>query len=248
MPRRTGHHAKALDEEKAEYGLLEGDEAKIHGEGDQKVLDAYQELQKLKEEGIVKQVGLTGLYLHLLEWNKTHSFRAGYPLPTLLRIASLILNTPPFKPVDIVQTYSHSSLQNRTLAAFLPHFSARAKVGQVLTASPFSMGLLSSPIPPSWHPSPPPLREAVMKAAEIVRKDGEERLPSIALEYATRLCKELELPQVVGFSKIEEVHKGVDAWRRVVSGVVGDESVKEAEKARRVFEESGYADWSWASP
>jgi aryl-alcohol dehydrogenase-like predicted oxidoreductase len=59
-PRTTGNHTSALNDDKAAYGLAEGDEAKIRGEGDQRVLDAFAELQKLKEEGLIKHIGLTG--------------------------------------------------------------------------------------------------------------------------------------------------------------------------------------------
>ena len=40
QPPTSGDHTLALNSEKAEYGLLEGEEGKIHGEGDQLVLDA----------------------------------------------------------------------------------------------------------------------------------------------------------------------------------------------------------------
>lgn len=61
-PRPTGNPTAALKDEAAAYGLAAGDEAKIHGEGDQKILDAFHELQKLKEEGLVKNIGITGLF------------------------------------------------------------------------------------------------------------------------------------------------------------------------------------------
>lgn len=59
-PRETGNHASALKNESTAYGLAEGDEAKIRGEGDQKILDAYHELQELQREGLVRKIGITG--------------------------------------------------------------------------------------------------------------------------------------------------------------------------------------------
>lgn len=59
-PRALGCHVAALTTEKREYGLAEGEEGKIRGNGDQKILDAYAELRKLKEEGLVKRIGITG--------------------------------------------------------------------------------------------------------------------------------------------------------------------------------------------
>lgn len=54
-----GNHLKAL-EDPGSWGLMEEDKAKIRGEGDQQVLDAVGELWKLKEEGKIKAVGISG--------------------------------------------------------------------------------------------------------------------------------------------------------------------------------------------
>jgi len=63
-PRETGNHTSALSYEAIVYGLAEGDEAKVRGEGDQKILDAFHELQKLQHEGLVKKIGITGRTSH----------------------------------------------------------------------------------------------------------------------------------------------------------------------------------------
>lgn len=60
--KQTGNHALALTEEKAAYGLEEGQEGIIHGEGDQKILDAFAELRKMKEEGLIRSIGITGMF------------------------------------------------------------------------------------------------------------------------------------------------------------------------------------------
>ena len=59
-PRLMGNHTGAIREEAASYGLAEGDESLIRGEGDQKVLDALSELRDLQREGLIKNVGITG--------------------------------------------------------------------------------------------------------------------------------------------------------------------------------------------
>ena len=63
-PNVPGDQTLALGERKAEYGLVEGEEAKIWGEGDQVILDAVAELRKMQEEGIVKAIGITGERKH----------------------------------------------------------------------------------------------------------------------------------------------------------------------------------------
>lgn len=50
----------ALGEDKAAYGLMEGEEDTVRGEGDQRILDAFAELQKMKDEGLIKHIGITG--------------------------------------------------------------------------------------------------------------------------------------------------------------------------------------------
>lgn len=60
VPKATGNHTTSLAAEKDVYGLGEGSEGKVWGEGDQKILDAYAELRKLQDEGMVKHIGITG--------------------------------------------------------------------------------------------------------------------------------------------------------------------------------------------
>ena len=62
IPKRDGDHSTALGEDREAYGLAVGQEEKIWGEGDRKILGAYGELKRLKEEGLVKNIGITGIY------------------------------------------------------------------------------------------------------------------------------------------------------------------------------------------
>ncbi|KAF5322424.1 hypothetical protein D9619_001063 [Psilocybe cf. subviscida] len=186
-PKTTGNHTSALAEDAAAYGLAPGDEAKVHGDGDQKVLDAFRTLQAMKEEGLIKYIGITG-----------------YPLATILRIAILIRNTAPFRPVDVLLSYSHLCLQNTTFLDFAPHLYERAGIAQLVAASPLSMALLT-PRPPVWHPAPPDLQEAVVKA----RSTWDGDFPNLAVGYAVRQTallteqmKNRPVPLVTGFNGI----------------------------------------------
>lgn len=77
-PRKSGNHILAVTDEKEAYGLAPGQENKIWGDGDQKVLDAFDELKKMKDEGLIKHIGITGLFR--------------FPLSQLL--ADLIISIP----------------------------------------------------------------------------------------------------------------------------------------------------------
>ena len=58
--RPTGDPTVALREEKPAWGLADGDEARVCGKGDQKVLEAVAELRKMQDEGLIRDVGITG--------------------------------------------------------------------------------------------------------------------------------------------------------------------------------------------
>lgn len=62
-PTKPGNSTAALVEERTAYGLAEGDEGKVRGDGDRKILDAVNELWKMQEEGLVRSVGITGTYI-----------------------------------------------------------------------------------------------------------------------------------------------------------------------------------------
>lgn len=157
----------------------------------------------------------------------------------MLRLAILIRSTLE-QPADAILSYGHLSLQNSSLAAFAPHFNDRANVGQIITASPFSMGLLTGGQPPSWHPATSELKDTVKKV---------EGLPQLALEYGVRKAFEEEMPLVVGFSGLKEIHECVAKWREVKeTGEVRENSTRDEERAIEYLRNSGHLDWSWASP
>ncbi|KAF5333742.1 hypothetical protein D9611_002359 [Ephemerocybe angulata] len=228
-PHPTGQVHGALGEDAAAYGLAPGDEGTVRGQGDQKILDAFNELRKLKEEGLIKKIGITG-----------------YPLPTLLRLALLILHNPPYKPVDIILSYSHLCLQNSTFEQFAPRLKEQANVETLLAASPLSMGLLTGN-PPKWHPAPPALVEAV----GIAKEGWPGKFTDLALGYAIGRTggEHGNTPLVAGFSTPQEVHECVKVWREIKEGGgSADERRAGEEKARAIFKEAGYLDWSWSSP
>ncbi|KAG9317146.1 Aldo/keto reductase family-domain-containing protein [Chiua virens] len=234
-PKTSGDHQSALDAEAAAYGLHEGGEAVVHGDGDREVLGAIGELKKLQAEGVVKQVGISG-----------------YPLPTLLRLAILVRHTPPYEPLDVVLSYCHLNLQNSTLLAFKIAFEQRAGVKQVLTASPLSMGLLR-PNPPAWHPASRDLRMVVERAVQMtMTPSGESGLPELALQYAFEKAREVGMPTVVGLGSLRDVHESARIWYEVEKRRLGEneEWKQRVKDVLSVFGEGkdGLLDRSWENP
>jgi D-arabinose 1-dehydrogenase len=134
------------------------------------VLEAINELRKLRDEGVVRNVGISG-----------------YPVPALAELAAQVLRETG-EPLDAVMSYGHYTLQNTTLVSEgLPAFK-EAGVECVLNASLLGMGLLRSVGVPvgargDWHPAPSSLREAVAKAAKACQQQG-EKLEDVALYWA----------------------------------------------------------------
>lgn len=106
-------------------------------------------LVTLKEKGVVGHVGITDLQLENLKWVIEHT---------------------PKGTVESVLNFCHYCLNDDKLVDFLDFFE-ESGVG-VISASPFSMGLLTERGVPAWHPAPKPLVEACVKAAEHCKAKG----------------------------------------------------------------------------
>lgn len=106
-------------------------------------------LVTLKEKGVVGHVGITDLQLENLKW---------------------VIEHMPKGTVESVLNFCHYCLNDDKLVDFLDFFEENG-VG-VISASPFSMGLLTERGVPAWHPAPKPLVEACVKAAEHCKAKG----------------------------------------------------------------------------
>lgn len=248
--------------------------SKIHGKGDEKFLEAIRTLFKLKDEGVIKRVGISG-----------------YPLPVLLRLSRLVATTAPYRPLDVVLNYSNHCLHSDVLEGWKELFAAdpRGSSGEaslkeltwraplLLNGSPFSMGLLTDGNPPPWHPASSALQAATKEASSILTSQGDS-LTLTALTYGIRGSeiphKDGNGPQLrtlVGLSHPDHVHSAIEAYRVLSAGATqagnalhpykGKEGDKEIEKkleaykkqvkneglARGLFAERGVREWSWSS-
>ncbi|KAG5913889.1 hypothetical protein E4U42_000811 [Claviceps africana] len=135
------------------------------------VLEAVRELRRMRDQGLIRYVGISG-----------------YPVEALVSLAEMILEQTG-EPLDAVMSYSHFCIQNGQLGrADILQRLRKAGVECVPNASMLGMGLMTTrgadngPMS-SWHPAPPPLREACHGLAEIARRSG-ERLEDVALRWA----------------------------------------------------------------
>jgi len=221
------------------------------------VVDAVRELRRLRdEEGIIRYVGISG-----------------FPIDVLCNLAELVL-AETGEPLDAVLSYGHFTVQNRQLGlplvdgggysdsnSPLPRFKA-AGVGVVLNASILGMGLLTSrgiPADPEpsaegvggsplakWHPSPPELRRACKRLADIAGAAG-ERLESVAIRWALEEWARIGATAgfgvqvgsrkvgatVCGVTAISELEETVKEWRDVLSNLEGQDSDATSPAAER---------------
>jgi aryl-alcohol dehydrogenase-like predicted oxidoreductase len=117
-------------------------------------------LVKLREQGIVKHVGITNLTLQHFKY---------------------IIDHVPGGTVECILSFCHYCLNDDALTDYLDYFEEKG-IG-VINASPFSMGLLTERGAPDWHPAPKPLQDLCKRAA-IYCKDKEKSIEQLAIQYA----------------------------------------------------------------
>lgn len=171
-------------------------------------LDAIGELFKLKEEGLVRHVGISG-----------------YPVDYIYEVALKVKETFG-KPLDLVLSYGHFCLQNTQLLSFKSKFLGNAGLKTLVNASPLSMGLLRSQGPHSFHPASTELKQAVSKAAQYTRSQDVD-LAELAIRFS---FSQWSGPTVVGLSSVNEVESAVKAYWAAKSSAAEDKPLVEEVK------------------
>ncbi|CAI5458059.1 unnamed protein product [Closterium sp. Yama58-4] len=186
------------------------------GSLDQIVNETIPALQELKAAGKIRFIGITGLPLSV--------YRS--VLPRLLPGS-----------LDLILSYCHYSLNDTTLEPLLPWLQQQG-VG-VISASPFSMGLLTPQGPPSWHPAPQPLKDAC-KAAALACEQRGASLPRLALQFAT--INPAITTTLVGMCTVQQVRENVAAAIEAAERGIDEAMLKEVEGIL-----APYKDTTWAS-
>jgi L-galactose dehydrogenase len=127
------------------------------GERSVVVNETLPEMARLREEGKVRAVGISG-----------------YPLEYLRGVAEEA-------GVEVVLSYCHWNLLNTRMAGVLGPLAERGM--GLINASPLHMGVLTREGPPPWHPAPERVVRAAHGAAEWCEARGES-LPDLALRFA----------------------------------------------------------------
>lgn len=152
---------------------------------DQIVTETLPALNKLKQAGKVRAIGITG-----------------YPL----EVFPYVLSCSDPGTVDVVLSYCNYNLQNERLSLLLPSLK-KAGVG-VINASPLCMGLLTNSGGPDWHPADAETKAAAAKANALCEANG-TTLASLALKYCTDAYPSSIASTLVGIDSIDTLHKNI---------------------------------------
>lgn len=152
-----------------------------YGRREQVVSEAIPAMLKLREQGKIRFVGITG-----------------YPLTPLKEIIETT-------NVDTVLSYCRYNLMDTTMDDILTPVARRRGVG-LINASPLHMRVLTDKGAPYWHPAPEQVFEVAKKVAQLCRRHG-TTISELALQFA--LAHKDVATTLVGMSKVRHVDANI---------------------------------------
>jgi L-galactose dehydrogenase len=155
---------QSLDESCARLGVEYIDILQCHDvefvDLNQIVEETLPELVRLRQEGRIGHIGLTGLPL---------------------KVFPSVIDRVPAGTVELILSFCHYELNDKTLESLLPYFAERG-IG-VINAAPTGMGLLAERPAPAWHPASPAIIAGCRRAAEFCRARGVD-IVKLAVQFA----------------------------------------------------------------
>lgn len=171
------------------------------GSLDQIVNETLPALQKLKQAGKIRFIGITGLPLGIFTY---------------------VLDRVPPGTVDVILSYCHYSINDSTLEDLLPYLKSKG-VG-VISASPLAMGLLTEAGAPEWHPASSELKAACRAAVDHCKGKG-KNISKLALQYS--LANTDISSVLVGMKSVKEVEENIAAALELATAGVDEETLSE---------------------
>ncbi|KAK1300061.1 L-galactose dehydrogenase [Acorus calamus] len=170
---------------------------------DQIITETIPALQKIKESGKARFIGITGLPLEIFTY---------------------VLDRVPPGSVDVILSYCHYGINDTTLQDLIPYLQNKG-VG-IISASPLSMGLLTETGPPDWHPASAELKSACRAAAVHCKEKG-KNISKLSLQYSLA-TKEIS-SVLVGMNSLQQVEENVAAAVELANHGVDSELLFEVE-------------------
>lgn len=192
---------RSVDESLARLNIDYVDIIQCHdiefGDLDQVVCETLPALEKIREAGKARLIGITGLPLHIFKY---------------------VLDRT---DVDTVLSYCHYALNDQSLADLIPFLKSK-NVG-IINASPLSMRLLTQEGPPEWHPAPKEIKEACAQATAFCKEKGVD-IAQLALQFS--LQHEGIATTLVGTASKENLKKNVSWASQPMDEALLDEVLK----------------------
>jgi len=114
-------------------------------------------LQKIKEQGKVRCIGISGYPMKVFKYVLDHA------------------------DLDVILSYNHYTMQNTMLADLVPYLKEKG-VG-CMNAAPFSARLLTNAPLPLWHKATDEVRDTCKKAADHANAQGID-IAQLAVQYS----------------------------------------------------------------
>ncbi|EXB22715.1 D-arabinose 1-dehydrogenase [Morus notabilis] len=166
-------------------------------------LDQIPALQKLKEAGKIRFIGITGLPLDIFTY---------------------VLDRVPPGAVDVILSYCHYSINDSTLDDLMPYLKSKG-IG-VISASPLAMGLLTESGPPEWHPASAELKSACQAAAAFCKEKG-KNISKLAMQYS--LSNKDISSVLVGMNSVRQVEENAAAAVELANAGKDEDTLLEVE-------------------
>lgn len=199
---------RSIDESLARLQLDYVDILQCHdiefGSLDQIVNETIPALQKLKETGKIRFIGITGLPLEIFTY---------------------VLDRVPPSTVDVILSYCHYGINDSALEDLLPYLKSKG-VG-VISASPLAMGLLTENGPPEWHPASNELKAACQAAADFCKEKG-KNISKLAMQFS--LSNKDISSVLVGMNSVQQVEENVASATELATVGIDEKTLSEVEE------------------
>lgn len=187
------------------------------------VMGALKELRMLKNEGLIRAIGISG-----------------YPIELLYEVALAAKNEKEIGPLDAILLYSNGCLQNTRFFDVVDKFFSECGVKRLMNGSILSMSLLRSQSTHDFHPALEALKAKAKQVAAHLKEKGIE-VADLATRFAMRKTLYVNgrldnrSSVVLGVSNVHELELALENYSEVERKVDNKEEEELYGEVERMF-------------
>lgn len=170
------------------------------------IYEALRELKALKQQGVVRNFGITG-----------------YPIEFLYKIALQASKDSSIGSLDAILSYSHGCIQNSKLLDYYDRLVNECQIKKIMNGSILSMSLLRSGKTHAFHPASDELKESTDEIAKNLMETHGVELADLATRFA--------LKKWLFDTKLSQNDNYNLSWNKATSVVLGVSTVEELKTA-----------------